>query len=364
MPIRGTYLATTVAALIVLATGAPAHAGTRVDLHQPQRILGPANDIDSLYVTYRNKTGLHALMSMRFVTDYHQRKDGSLTQPRTVIRPGPLGSIDHCGVHPVGPFWKDPHNPRHWVTFYHAEEQAPVDPGFCNHHEHHTRWSVARLVTWDAGRTWVKGGQVITQDRTLTTQPSGEWRYWSDDAGSPRPVWRKRYVYLFYRATTQRTPDRRKMLVARAPIKTLGKPGTWQKLYNGTWSQPGIGGHATQLPVLPATARGISWNRYLHRYLALRVKAEGAELWQSTDLMHWTYFRRLTDTGIDAGLSWHHTCDPDVGLPPAYGYGSIIGYYGSSGKSGQRFWIYYMKKPGGECFDHRYLLRRLVVLHK
>jgi hypothetical protein len=51
-----------------------------------------------------------------------------------------------------------------------------------------------------------------------------------------------------------------------------------------------------------------------------------------------------------------------VGLPAAYGYGAIIGKRGSDATSGQRFYVYYMEKPAGDCFDHRYLLRRPVRL--
>ena len=59
--------------------------------------------------------------------------------------------------------------------------------------------------------------------------------------------------------------------------------------------------------------------------------------------------------------AWHQPCGRR-GLPVAYGYGSIVGLNGSSSTSGQSFWVYYMKKPDGKCFDSRFLYRRKVTL--
>ena len=60
-------------------------------------------------------------------------------------------------------------------------------------------------------------------------------------------------------------------------------------------------------------------------------------------------------------MTWHQPCGRR-GLPVAYGYGSIVGLTGSSSTSGRSFWVYYMKKPAGKCFDSRILYRRKITL--
>lgn len=369
---RKTPAAVLTAFLVLLLPSAPTTAATTESVvGAPQKIYGPSGYVDSLYSTVRDGKGrLHGYLSNSKVLWFDQRSDGSLTNRRVVLSGGGPGSVDQCGVHPVGTIYKDPAAPRsHWITFYHAEKAAPVDDGRCNHWNRHTRWSIVRMETFNGGRSWSKRGQVITQDRALLTNDAGGWSYSTDDAGSPRLVITDGFMYLFFRSVTRTSNGVQRMNVARAPLRSMGRATAWKKYFNGAWTESGLGGQATALEVLPAAARGISFNTHLNRWVAVRVDIAGIRLFQSTvlgrgsdSLLTWKPYRWVVDRrGQPTESAWHRPCGRD-GLPVAYGYGSIVGLDGSSSKSGKSFWVYYMKKPDGKCFSDRYLYRRQVTL--
>lgn len=352
--------------LLVLTPGPTAAVPTdevaQITVGAPQKIFGPSGYVDSLYATVRGPRGqLQGYLSNTKVLWFNQRANGSLTNRRVVLSGGRRGSVDQCGVHPVGTIFKDPAAPRsHWITFYHAERSAPADRGKCNHWNRHTRWTIVRMETFNGGRSWLKRGQVITQDRKLLRTPAGRWSYATDDVGSPRLVISGTYMYLYFRATNRSSNGLLKMTVARAPLRSKGKAGAWTKFHNGAFTEPGLGGQSSGLPGLPAQARGISYNQHLNRWLAVQVDIAGTFLYQSTDRLNWTPLRQVVKTGLTES-AWHKPCGRK-GLPVAYGYGSIIGLNGSSSGSDKSFWVYYMKKPAGECFSDRYLYRRRVTL--
>ncbi len=344
------------------AAAVPTDAVAKITVDAPRKLVGPSPFVDSLYSTVRdNKGQLHGYLSNTKVMWYDQRANGSLTNPRQIMSGGGRGSVDQCGVHPVGTIYKDPAaRGSHWITFYHAERAAPVDGGKCNHWDRHTRWSIVRMETFNGGRTWLKRGQVITQDRGLLSTPAGRWSYATDDAGSPRLVIAGKFMYLYHRATNRTSGTLQEMTIARASLRSKGKPGAWTKFFKGAFTEPGLGGQSSALSGLPAAARGISYNSYLDRWLAVKVDIAGTFLFQSTDRMSWTPLRQIVRTGLTES-AWHRPCGRN-GLPVAYGYGSIIGRNGSSSESSKSFWVYYMKKPAGKCFTDRYLYRRLVTL--
>ena len=356
-------IATVLVALAAcMSTAGDAQPASITTIGAPHKILGPSSQIDSVYATVRDRHGLHAYLSNTQVLWFDQRANGSLHNRRVVMSAGGRGSIDQCGVHPVGTIYKDPAAPRsHWIGFYHAERAAPADAGRCNHPENHTRWTIVRMQSFNGGRTWHKGDPVVTQDQALLSS-NGRWSYRTDDSGSPRLVIRRGFMYLFYRAVNRTSGFRQQMSIARAPVASRGKAGTWRKWHNGSFTEPGVGGQQSPISGLPPQARGISYNSYLGEYLAVRADITGIELFRTAgrNLLAWEPYQRLTRTGLTHS-SWGQDCGRR-GTPVAYGYGSIVGLNGSSSGSGQRFWVYYMKKPDGKCFDSRYLFRRLVKL--
>jgi len=348
--------------LVLLLAPGPTEAATTVTVGTPQKIYGPSGYVDSLYATVRNHKGqLQGYLSNTKVMWFDQRANGTLKNGRVVMAGGKRGSVDQCGVHPVGTIYKDPAAPRsHWITFYHAERSAPVDRGRCNHWDQHTRWSIVRMESFNGGRSWLKRGQVITQDSALMRTAAGNWSYKTDDAGSPRLVIDGSFMYLYFRAANRASGGERAMTIARASLRSKGKAGDWKKFFNGAFTEPGLGGQSSGLAGLPDQARGISFNTYLNRWVAVHVNITGAYLYESTDLLNWTLVEQIVSTGLTES-AWHKPCGRR-GLPVAYGYGSIVGLDGSSSTSSKSFWLYYMKKPAGKCFTDRYLFRRRVTL--
>lgn len=380
-----------VAALIsgALSAAAPAQSQPNQPNQQtqPQYVVGAAQQIlaggvvDSLPATVRGPHGkLLFIMSNASSEEFTQKPSGALMNPRIILRSGPKGSVDYCGVHPVGTIvkltWK------HWITFYHGEQADPyVNGGVCDRlppYNQSTRWAVYKLQTFDAGLTWHKGGQVLGQDRQFvgwSANPQATANINRDDAGSPRLVVRSGYMYMFYRAVNQQSPDQQQMSVARASLRSTGAPGLWRKWYCSDpedpttcgFTQPGLGGMQTHVPGLVAEARGITWNTYLQSYVTVRAWSDG--LWmqtsQGSNLLAWSPPVLVLPLGGSSGQWPHAVCDPShpqPDYPMAAGYGATIGLDGSSTTTGSRFWVYYMLKPKGQCFSSRYLMRREVSL--
>ena len=358
--------------------GPSAHAESPVvTTHGPmQKVIGPSGNIDSLYATVRGDDGIiHAYMSNSRTTYYDQKPDGTLTNARTILTNGAsVNAVDHCGTHPVGAVYKDPNRKGHWITFYHGERGDPnIYGGECqgNGPRNPTRWAIYRLETFNGGRTWLKRGLVLDQDAkflnwpTSATDPNAN----QDDAGGPRLVIRGNYMYLFYRAVNRHSPHVQQPSVARAPLSKLGMAGTWRKFYCAAtcgFTEPGIGGQQSKVTGLGRTARGITWNSYLHRYIAISAYSDGIRMWESvgTDVTSWTEVGYVVKW--NAGNGWGKECVHGTASerndPMAAGYGAPIGWDYSSTETGQRFWVYFMYKPAGVCFGKRQLDRMEVTL--
>ena len=426
-----------------------------------QPVLGPMGTVDSLYATFKDPQGkLHAFMSNDTVTIYHQSASGEMTNPRVVLSDGGKGSKDQCGVHPVGTIYKA--TKTHWIGFYHGEQANPKqNNGNCNGTikgtRNYTRWAIFRMQTFDGGKTWHKDttrakktdklkylpGLVISQSDALRKWPT-QWPTTaeqvahgtypdthSDDAGSPRLVIYRGYMYLYYRAANDDSDGQLQMSVARSKLSSLGAPGTWYKYYtptttktvcsksgeppnptlgcfgNGTretvnvpgkpgWRTPGIGGDQTAIDPppedhpslgLPASARGITWNNARNMWLTVTTDQTGIYLYatlgrdsiQTPWKQNWHRLGRIAGPPQgSAGQAFGRPCKdghiavsngsgglkPGPKLFPAVeAYGATIGWDGSSEVTGKKFWVYYMLKPLGYCFDHRILVRRAVVFN-
>lgn len=329
-----------------------------------QVVLGPSGNIDSLYATVKNVGKTYAFMANGTEVMYDQAPTGRLYNPRPILRNGPKGSINQCGTHMAGSLLKVGNG--HWVGFMHVETADPAyDRGNCSeagHPRNPTRWSIIRVNTFDSGRTWTMGRRVITQDRAFLYNPDGSWATATDDAGSPRLVVHNGYLYLFYRAVSRAGHDQQ-AAIARATVASEGRPGSWHKWYDGSFSQPGLGGHQSPLTSLPSTARGITWNTYLHAFVTVHVwHATGISLFESAgpDFTSWTKIAQLTPS-LGTVSPWNQPCG-GAAYPAAQSYGATIGMDGSSSITGSHLWIYYMFKPKGECFHQRLLIRREVAL--
>jgi hypothetical protein len=153
----------------------------------------------------------------------------------------------------------------------------------------------------DNGLTWQRQGGIITGTQP---KPSGTPPRPALGAGNPSAIAADGYIYVFYvNLGYDSGPDQTH--VARAPVASDGRPGSWEKWYQGSFSQPGLGGQST--PVMPLAppavktvwaANGIvSYNVYFHAYLNVFQTAIGFYYATSPDLLHWTVRGQLFGFG-------------------------------------------------------------------
>lgn len=119
-------------------------------------------------------------------------------------------------------------------------------------------------VSTDQGHTWTIDGHAVTTPyatRRDDTKAFPEQTYLYGD-GDPRLYadTASGYFYVYYGS---RTVDKSGGWVtfyehvARAPISAKMAPSSWRKYYDGSWSQPGIGGKESNLvPVTASNPRG------------------------------------------------------------------------------------------------------------
>ena len=164
----------------------------------------------------------------------------------------------------------------------------------------------------DNGITWKREGVILSgadpkpADQTGATSQPG--------ISEPGTIIANGYIYMFYQYIPNRTLDPEApsvIQVARAPASGDGAPGTWTKYYQGSFSQPGLGGRGS--PVV-ATGKGTACTRpvqvwpafstYLNAYVLTFLCNEGWFFSTSTDLITWT-----TPTNFMPMKMWQH-CQP------------------------------------------------------
>jgi hypothetical protein len=151
--------------------------------------------------------------------------------------------------------------------------------------------SVGLARSTDNGTNWTSKGAIITgMDPQPTTFPPRS----AMGAGNPSAVIANGYIYVFYVDWNLASPD--SIYVARAPVTSDGAPGSWQKYYNGSFSQPGLGGLSSPVQGPPppsnttiyAGSPDVSYNSFLQSYLMLLNSNVGWHYATSPDLLTWT----------------------------------------------------------------------------
>ena len=163
---------------------------------------------------------------------------------------------DYCDL--IGT-WVDP-DTGDWYGLVHNEFTGqPFGDGL---HYDSIDWAVSR----DQGKTWKITGHAITSPYSTTRGDTTAFPNQSYDYGDGDPRLyvdaASGYFYLYY--TSRIVPKGGAggntdslAHVARAPISGKLATGTWQKWYDGAWSQPGVGGlESNMVPVTSANANG------------------------------------------------------------------------------------------------------------
>ncbi|MFJ9952898.1 RICIN domain-containing protein [Kitasatospora sp. NPDC091207] len=152
--------------------------------------------------------------------------------------------------------WVDP-DTGHWYGLVH-NEFTPQPFGDGLHYD-----AVDYAVSTDQGRTWTIKDHVITSPYSTGRGDTaafpnqtydygdGDQRLFTDTASG--------YFYVFYGSRIVEKGGGWKAFhehVARAPISGKMAPGSWQKWYDGAWSQPGVGGRESNMVPVDAAHPG------------------------------------------------------------------------------------------------------------
>lgn len=153
--------------------------------------------------------------------------------------------------------WVDP-DTGDWIGLVH-NEFTPQPFGDSLHYD-----AIGYAVSTNHGKTWTIKSQVITSPystlRGDTAAFPNQTYYYGD--GDPRLFvgTASGYFYVYYGSRVVDKSGGWKAFyahVARAPIADKMAPGSWRKWYDGTWTQPGLGGRESNMvPISTANTTG------------------------------------------------------------------------------------------------------------
>ncbi|MET9498317.1 RICIN domain-containing protein [Streptomyces sp. NPDC006552] len=245
--------------------------------------------------------------------------------------------------------WVDPAS-GDWYGLVHNEfTPAPFGDGL--HYD-----AIDYTVSKDRGKTWTIKSHILTSPYSTERGDSAAFpndTYYYGD-GDPRLFvdTASGYFYVYYNSRAIPKPgspggwtDASLAHVARAPISGKMAPSSWRKWYDGSWSQPGIGGkESNMLPVdsaddtgytpvgkdydpatkgsiaqqqaageLPAKAdlltMNIAWDAYLGRYIgtpeAIHQDSTEPQRFYATDNLATQKWHLLGDSGEYRTGSWY-----------------------------------------------------------
>ena len=214
----------------------------------------------------------------------------------------PDGSIDvekDVSTHFCGGLWYDTITGKLYAPI-HCEYKHDMNPpgGWC-------RKKVRLATSTDKGLTWKLQGDILTDqfsegDDWLKYSGSffeagpGDFDFFADSAGG--------YFYIF--SCNSYAPKNGSMNnylwfneVARCAFKDSMAPGMWFKFCNGTWTEPGLGGHASKVSMDSYGIYGrLMYSTFLKKYLRIGVCLGVVD-------------KRFTDLGFRDGSIYISTCD-------------------------------------------------------
>ena len=247
----------------------------------------------------------------------------AISNVHEVLSPGDSGDFDN-GYAGIGGVYY--HTDGKMYAFYHGEDQEDL-PDFPNG-IHGFYASVGLAISEDNGLSFTKAGPVITCQKD---------KYWESfpnqpDRGSGAPCCIKskdgKYLYVYYGDASRVDWRGVQIFMARADISSSPPlPGNFYKYYNGSFSQPGIGG--LDSPVITFIDKNYSssgdpfviYSDYLDKYIMLydvddwdartdnEIGYSGNYIAYSDDGINWFNHEKLID-GLAAPIvgktmTWH-----------------------------------------------------------
>ncbi len=221
-----------------------------------------------------------------------------------------------------------------FIGFFHAEDQDQYDSG--NGQMATRLWkSMAVSYSPDEGASWVKNQQILSTPK-LAQSHGGH--------GDGSVVWDKcnaRWV-MFYQHS---------WLSAAMSEDPNGAPGTWKKLYNGAFTEPGLGGLDGPFDTSPQLAGpnpSVHWNTYLGQWIMVVPgwAPPSTYITSSRDLVHWTSPQVLMAAPAPDHELWYPT---------------IVGSGGDT-LAGEHATLYYADDIGGG--GSRTFMSRTISFHR
>lgn len=154
--------------------------------------------------------------------------------------------------------------------------------------------SVGLARSFDNGITWTDRAPVITgSDPKPDTNPPVAQIYGVVEPGA---IIASNYIYAYYAyfpSSPATNPAGSVLQVARSALTNDGAPGTWSNYFSGSFSQPALGGLASQIvpTVCGCTRPAQPWpvlSTYLNAYVLVFLANEGWFFSTSTNLVTWT----------------------------------------------------------------------------
>ena len=248
---------------------------------------------------------------------------------REVLQVGAPGSVNDCG---------------RWLTsltrvsdsllgFVHQEHD-------CDYNQGRTEKSMAIASSTDEGLTWTDLGTVITgTDLAKTDGVTGE-----GDCNMVDGFDGYLYAYCLRNSDWQ-------TIVARAAIDT---PTDWRKYYEGGWSEPGLGGRASDIGFVGTGAGYLEGPGWIAA-VATDSWFGGLRLSLSRDKVTFVDLDEPLLT-ID-GAEWDRPADSDL-----IAYAGIVNPDDGSNVVTSRFLLSYVFVPKGKGFESRHLVFQEVSL--
>ena len=157
--------------------------------------------------------------------------------------------------------WVDP-DTGDWYGLVHNEFTPEPFGAYSFSHYDAIDWAVSA----DRGRTWQIKGHAITSPYSTKRGDTAAFPQQTFDYGDGDPRLfadpKSGYFYVYYGSRIVPKAGAGGQMVAlahvaRAPMSGKMGTGSWQKWYNGTWSQPGVGGkESNMVPVDAAHPKG------------------------------------------------------------------------------------------------------------
>lgn len=315
-----------------MAQEAPCADCISVRVGPPQVVRGPFPDeLDAPFVALRLADGTmrgFTANSTTYVVDGTSLWDMGGDR-RPVMEADVSGSLAECG---------------RWLTsvartatglfgMVHQERACQYDKG-------ETDKSMAVATSTDDGLSWTDLGTILTgQDKPTAGTITGEGDCTMVDG-------RDGYYYAYcLRNTDWQT------IAVRAPINA---PTQWQKYFEGSWTEPGLGGRATAIGFLGTGTGYLTTQDWV-----LAVTADpwfgGVRLSVSADKV--TFVDLKTPLFPIDGSDWKRPADTDL-----VAYASIVDPVTGSNDVGDSFVLSFIHVPRGKGFESRYLVQQEVAL--